>query len=130
MNREIWNRIPRCARREMLEYRHECNRHPADFGVDFNAGLARMVAKHAEDGKIVLVWSGRDCDGSKYDGVCRTLPAIVPTIRRSIEHTLDWADGPCGWQMVSPSEAKKICESHRDLALEAFENGHSHVLYD
>lgn len=132
MDRNTWNRLPRYLRREYVESLHTTRggQHKADFGVEYNARIAELVAKHAENGKVVLVWHGRDCDGSRYRGVCRTHPAIVRAIRRSIKHTLIWADGPCDWQMVSPTEAKKIEESHRDLALEAYENGHSHVLYD
>lgn len=83
----------------------------------------------AQDGKVCVVWSGRDCDGVRYSGDVRTVDATVAAVQEHIEHTLAWADGPCSWQIVRPSDKAVIHYESRDLTLEAFEDGHSHVIY-
>lgn len=83
----------------------------------------------AEDGKVAVVWGGRDCDGVRYSGHVVLVDADWRSLERHIEETCKWADGPCGYYLLSPSEAEQVESESRDLTLEAFEDGHSHVLY-
>jgi hypothetical protein len=92
---------------------------------------ARLAAirEKAEDGKVAMIWSGRDCDGVRYSGSVYIVDATAQAVDAEEEHTLKWADGPCGFYLERPSVACGVEYDSRDLALEAFEDGHPHVLY-
>ena len=76
-------------------------------------------------GYVGVVESGRDCDMVSYcDGRARRLTAIQ--FQQLRDHTYEWADGPC---CVSLCSTDAMPESYsRDLALEAFEDGHAHIV--
>ena len=90
----------------------------------------QSIALCEEDGKVAVVWSGRDCDGAKYEHSVAIVDADKKKVEAYIEHTYEWADGPCAYYIERPSVARGLKYSSRDLALEAFEEGHSHVIYD
>ena len=85
---------------------------------------------YAEDGQVAVVWSGRDCDCVRYDNVVYTIPCDWRSIMDHVQETYSWADGPCSYYLERPSVADKLRYSSRDLALEAFEDGHPHYIYD
>lgn len=89
--------------------------------------LARLFAL-AEDGKIAVVHSGRDCDGVAYSGCVTIVDATVKAVQEHIDHQTKWADGPMWFDLDRPSAAAAIEYQSRDLTLEAFEDGHSHVI--
>lgn len=89
----------------------------------------QSIANLAEDGQIAVVWSGRDCDGVSYAGEIRLVEANKDAVEKHINDTFAWADGPCGYVLMAPSAAEEIEYQSRDLTLEAFEDGHPHVLY-
>lgn len=83
-----------------------------------------------ENGQIAVIESGRDCDGVRYWGHVHYLPATIQAYSEH-EHYVDrWADGPFSLTIERPSAAKHVRRGSRDLTLEAFEDGHSHVIYD
>ena len=90
----------------------------------------QSIARCAEGGKVAVVWSGRDCDGSRYENSVAIVEANKKALESHIEHSYEWADGPCAYYIERPSVARELKHSSRDLALEAFEDGHSHVIYD
>ena len=79
------------------------------------------------NGVIGVVESGMDCDCSQYTH-CTTIenPTAVK-LEKDAEHRYEWADGPMGVSYCRPDELPG--NSSRDLALEAFEDGHPHVVY-
>lgn len=80
---------------------------------------------------ICVVWSGRDCDGVQYSGEVHWIDCSEggkQAVEAHVQATLDWADGPCHYFLMRPSEAQMIHYRSRDLAMEAFEDGHAHVL--
>lgn len=89
--------------------------------------LARLFAL-AEDGKIAVIESGRDCDGVAYSGCVTIVDANVEAVQAHIDHQVKWADGPVWFDLERPSAAAAIEYKSRDLTLEAFEDGHSHVI--
>jgi len=93
------------------------------------AGLIARIASCAEGGVIAVVESGRDCDGCAYTGHVSTIPATVAAFDAHYDHVAQWADGPFWFAVEKPSEARGIKATSRDLALEAFEDGHSHCLH-
>jgi len=93
------------------------------------AKLAQRVRDAAEDGMVVLVRNGTDCDGVRYSGVTRPVKAVPYLVHREIEKDYEYADGPMSIGVVSPSAAREIEYESRDMVMEAFEDGHPHVLY-
>jgi hypothetical protein len=90
---------------------------------------AARIASLAEGGRVCVVSSGMDCDGSAWSGRVYDLPASVFEVERFLERQYEWADGPMRLELASPSECEEIEYESRDLALEAFEDGHPHCLY-
>lgn len=94
--------------------------------------LAERVELQAEidaatvDGFIGLVESGMDCDCVSYCyGKKRKAIRAIELQRRRADQWR-WADGPCWLAVCRPDE---LPESYsRDLALEAFEDGHPHCV--
>jgi hypothetical protein len=87
-----------------------------------------VIAGCAEDGKVAVVWNGRDCDGVAYSGKVSLVEATHEAVTKHIDHTVEWADGPCYFEIMSPSQAKGVEPTQRDLTMEAFEDGHPHSL--
>lgn len=90
----------------------------------------RHIREYAEGGQVAVVWSGRDCDGVRYTGYVRLVEATVQAVAEHIAHTYEWADGPCACYIERPSVGRFIESHSRDLVMEAFEDGHPHVIYD
>lgn len=86
------------------------------------------IAACAEGGKIAMIESGRDCDGVLYGGHVTLIEASTKAVRKHWDTVAEWADGAFSLAVEKPSVARGIRSRSRDLALEAFENGHSHVL--
>jgi hypothetical protein len=97
---------------------------------------------------VAVVWSGRDCDCVSYSGDVSLVKldetglapdscdangdpftSLRAAVDRHIEQTYYWADGPCSYYITTEAAAKQISYASRDLALEAFEDGHAHVIY-
>jgi hypothetical protein len=69
-----------------------------------------------------------DCDCVKYSRTYHEKALSVMEYIKFKNDTYDWADGPVSVGYGKPSEHP--IESHsRDLAMEAYENGHPHVVY-
>ena len=90
---------------------------------------AGTIARRTLQPTIAVVWSGRDCDGVRYSGQVYMVEATREAVIEHINHEYEWADGPCSWRLMRPSEARSIQYTSRDLTLEAFEDGHAHVIY-
>jgi len=88
----------------------------------------RDLTALAEDGKIAVLESGMDCDGVQYAGKVRIVDATKEAVQAHIDHTLNWADGPCYFSLERPSVANDIQYRSRDRTLEAFEDGHAHSI--
>ena len=113
----------------MLE-KHHCRLQTATEARQRRQALIRRIKDCAEDGAVAMVWSGRDCDGVRYTGSVYVVDASIKEVDREAAHTYKWADGPCSFYIERPSVAREIKRTSRDLTLEAFEDGHPHVIYD
>lgn len=88
--------------------------------------LHRRIAECAQDGKILVIESGRDCDCVEYSGQTRIIEASVKAFDALQDEIAKWADGPFHLDIDKPSEDEFIRYESRDLVLEAFEDGHPH----
>jgi len=91
------------------------------------AEWVNLINDRAENGKVLLLSSGMDCDGGAWQNRGYVMDAVPVKILRFIEREYEWADGPISFSVERPSRANQYEEIHKDLGLEAFENGHQHV---
>ena len=87
----------------------------------------QQISSCAENGKVAVVWSGMDCDCVRYSGDCYLVEATRNAVDQHVDSYYEYADGPCGYYICKPSERPDY--HSRDLAAEAFENGHPHHIY-
>jgi hypothetical protein len=82
-----------------------------------------------EAGHVGIIRSGMDCDCSSYhrEGIYPALPYRVWL--QNEDHHASWLDGPERTYVVRPSKIKPENSYTRDLALEAFEDGHAHSIH-
>lgn len=85
------------------------------------------IAQCAHEGRIVVVESGRDCDGVQYSGRTHEIDASLKALVELEDHINEWADGPFSLAIVPWNT--EVEYTSRDLVLEAYENGHPHVIY-
>lgn len=78
---------------------------------------------------IAMVNGGMDCDCSKWDNAVSLVRATVKACDAWVEAFYSGAEGPQWFCVERPSVAAELERSSRDLALEAFEDGHPHVVY-
>lgn len=91
--------------------------------------FANRIRHKQEDGYVYLVVGGRDCDGVAYEGLKTLMKAVPRAIEKRIDEMYESADGPMHFTIMTPFDGEVVRYSSRDLGLEAFENGHPHVLY-
>ena len=102
------------------------------FGTDYLAEKIHKIKKInslAENGKILIIIGGCDCDGSEYYGQSYLVDANYTAVSHFENWQADGADGSIGFDYDRPSNECEYSYSSRDLALEAYENGHNHVIY-
>lgn len=84
--------------------------------------MAEDIYKHAVNGKIAVNVDQMDCDCSRWTS-SNIMPAVPVVIERHLEAIYDSAEGPIYGVWFSSPEDKAEYVS-RDLALEAYEDGH------
>lgn len=78
-----------------------------------------------------LMWvteSGMDCDSVQYSGHMHKCEATVAAFDKLYDEINEWADGPFGLYPITEEEKEEIRPTSRDLAMEAHEDGHPHVV--
>ena len=109
----------------ILRTERRINRHnPITPRLNVRQNMAAHIAKHSENGQVAMVYGGMDCDGARWDNRIERVPATVMHVERWANNYMDNAEGPQWWHIESPSEVHDLKPSMRDIALEAFENGH------
>lgn len=79
------------------------------------------------DGQMYVCESGRDCDGVEYLRGRYLIAASYEAYMHELDRIGKWADGPFHLSILRPDE--QVEPYSRDLTLEAFEDGHPHVIY-
>ena len=93
------------------------------------AALAAIIAAKAEDGKVAIVYGGRDCDMAQWDNCVALVPATVAHCERWANDYMECAEGPQWWNYHNPSAVKDLNRTSRDLVMAAHEDGHPHVVH-
>lgn len=82
-----------------------------------------------QGGRIGVIVSGMDCDCVKYSRGRVVEVTSVADLDDWIKDQLEWADGPMDFAICGPDDADHYKGYSRDLALEAFEDGHPHSIH-
>ena len=99
---------------------------PVHYTIPMRARYRRVLDQYVEDGMIGVIRQGMDCDCTAYvyEHVRPAFKGAVAFLQEEFAHQ-ESLDGPESTRWLKPSEVKPRHES-RDLALEAYENGHAH----
>jgi len=106
-------------------------RHSAPSGdnpLSHREALAERVRACAESGRVAIVTAGMDCDGSAWANRVSLVDAVPRVVERFLDRYYEQAEGPQSHELARPSAVADLQSVHRDLALEAFEEGHPHSL--
>ena len=114
------------ARNRIEERRHLLSE--ATEARQKRATILRQVVEYAENGKIAMVNSGMDCDCSRWENSVSVIRATVKSVDKWTDDFYGNAEGPQSCRLERPSVARKLQHSSRDLALEAFEDGHPYSI--
>ena len=91
------------------------------------AKLAAHVASVTVDGMVSFNESGMDCDCVRGES-SKVIPASpLVAIQSRINDIYEWAEGPTSVWIDTPAQA--IESSWRDLAMEAYEDGHPYSIH-
>jgi hypothetical protein len=95
-----------------------------DDRITARGELMATLKKYAHGCKVLILESGRDCDCVEYFGVRHVIDATPAAFNALRADIAEYADGPFRLE-VSPWTDETEYVS-RDLALEAYEDGHPH----
>lgn len=91
--------------------------------------IAENIAGYADkDGKIWIQDGGRDCDMCESTSAPYPIPGGAFSYQHRLHMLYEWAEGPVWMWPVKPDQIEEAEYGSRDLALEAFEDGHPHVV--
>ena len=101
---------------------------PVQDVINERGSILAEASRFITDAEVGVIWSGMDCDCVSY-----TRSSVVSAnpikLHKYIVDSYDCAEGPLSYRFVPVDVANKHQYTSRDLAMEAFENGHSHVVY-
>lgn len=131
LTRKVWNQVYRAARQSGVSDRLlKRTRLPEiDYKINDRAKVAHRLDGAVQDGKLGVIRDGMDCDCVRYhhESIVN-YPGLIEFMQSEEEH-YSWLDGPETTSYVHPSRIDRNGNYSRDLAMEAHENGHEHVVY-
>lgn len=102
-----------------------------DLNVWFDAHVKlkrQLRMRKRADGKVAVeIWQ-RDCDMAEFTRMA-VIDATTEAYHKLEDAVAQNAEGPYTLRVLSPVEAAAFKPESRDRALEAFEDGHPHVIY-
>ena len=119
--RDSWYRLYRIMRENSYVCQHD------ESVIGNRARLARRIKKYAVNGLIGFNTAQMDCDCVSFSSF-ENLPAYPVFVEHAIDRLYQNAEGPVSYGLTQPNKRKPGTYGHRDLALEAFENGHPHSI--
>ena len=123
-----WTRrtVPKEFYRAMRDFLRD--RAPDDYLAE-RVQLKKVIDSNVEDGKVIILEEGMDCDGVAFTNRKYKVQAIPAAVRYAMEKIHNDAEGTCSLRVVSPTVGNASKRTQRDLGMEAFENGHPGVIY-
>jgi len=114
--KRIWWREPK------RQYLHE--------KITKRAEYARQIAAYRVGDMVWAQTGGRDCDMCKSTTAPFLTKANALDWEQVINRLWESAEGPVWYWLMSAADAAEAEGSFRDLALEAYEDGHPHYVID
>lgn len=114
---EFWRKLRKAGRS------YDWIGHPSD-PLAAKQKVIDAIRKYQVDGKVRLCDRFMDCDCAQSTS-WRDIPATYVHYEREVDEIYAWAEGPGTTWLESPATKPPAAE-FRDLALEAFEDGHPH----
>lgn len=100
-----------------------------DRRINERAALYARIAECAYEGKIWVCETGRDCDCVQYTRRPYQIDATPKAYFTEYGRIAEWADGPFHLHVMEFVQAQAVVPASRDLAAEAFEDGHPHSIH-
>lgn len=101
---------------------------PIDHTINRRAHALAWIAPKLEAGQIGIVRRGMDCDCTQYQSeYVAPFKGIVHFLLAEDTHE-QWLDGPEATSYMRPSDVRDGFHASRDRALEAYEDGHPHLI--
>jgi hypothetical protein len=97
--------------------------------LNMHFATVEMIRQFEHEGRLYLEESGIDCDCVQYAGTIHEIEASPYALRKLEEEISRWADGTFSLQPLRFEDVEDIRCVTRDLAAEAFEDGHQHAVY-
>jgi len=97
--------------------------------LQWKVKFKKEIEKLSVNGKVAIVCGGIDCDHTRWDNRVRIVDANLTSVIAWENDYMDSAEGSMWYDLKPMDYALSLDESSRDLAMEAFENGHPHVIY-
>jgi hypothetical protein len=97
---------------------------PVHNSINERARLAETINKYTENGKVMLVSGGMDCDGYASYGHTSILNAYPMVAQYVLDDIYQNAEGPTQTHFDYPSNEDNYKVSYRDFGMEAYEDGH------
>jgi len=91
--------------------------------------IVNYIKSKTENGKVAIVWSGMDADCVSWGNRVGVVSSSYMQIEKMLNDAYEGVEGSLDFYYEKPSIAEKLTETSRDLAMEAFEEGHPHVVY-
>ena len=91
--------------------------------------IVSHIKSKTENGKVAVVWSGVDADCVSWGNRVDIVSSSYVQIEKMLNDVYEGSEGSIDFYYEKPSIAEKLTETSRDLAMEAFEEGHPHVVY-
>ena len=91
--------------------------------------IVNLIKSKTENGKVAVVWSGVDADCVSWGNRVDIVSSSYLQIEKMLNDVYEGSEGSIDFYYEKPSIAEKLTETSRDLAMEAFEEGHPHVVY-
>lgn len=126
LNHALVQKIPDGLRLKLLDDLIGPRVEDAHERTQFRLNIHRAVRDHAEEGKVAFVTSGMDCDCCRWENRVHLMPASIKQVLADVDAEYADPEGASDIRIMRPSEAAKLKESHRDLVMEAYENGHQY----
>lgn len=98
-----------------------------DDTLAYRQKIKQHIDSVVVNGSVKIVESGMDCDCVRYSGLATVISANVMSVIQELDRIYNNAEGPVSIDIVSPDA--EVVYTTRDLALEAHEDQHSHVVY-
>tara|TARA_R100000805_G_C3528445_1_gene48082 strand:+ start:96 stop:551 length:456 start_codon:yes stop_codon:yes gene_type:complete len=96
--------------------------------LEEKANRFSYIYKNSEDGYVVPITEGCDCDGVQYRNVGKPQKAVPLVLEKNEDEAYEWADGTMDIYYVKPSVALKMENKSVDRVAEAYEDGHPHSI--